>query len=62
MARAAQFCFSVKSNLFFGIVRYVKKEDTGKPLLKNRCTSEKARACGTAQECEGWKGTLQLEI
>lgn len=36
MAKAEWFCFLVKTNLFFwGVIRYAKKEDTSKPLLKN---------------------------
>lgn len=34
MAKAEWFCFLVKTNLFFGVIRYVKKEDISKPLLK----------------------------
>lgn len=43
MAIAEWFCFLVKTNLVLGIIRYVKKEDTSKPLLKNPSPAPKHR-------------------
>lgn len=50
MARAVQFRFPVKSNLLFRIVRYVKTEDAGKPILKNPSPTPKhiQRGCKVA--------------